>query len=144
MGRTCAVTWTCTHTFAGFELYHTWREASTLWCNSSQPKGHPKNYSKKTCSFPSFLHQRIRISPGWRQHKVRVFGKGGNLEKWPREEYWFCCFAGRRRIITPCSFVLKKWENSFCCLLQIFRAQIFSAAAFDVVATFLYPVQLSQ
>lgn len=81
---------THTHTFAEFELYHTWRETSTLWCNSSQPKMHPKNYSPKNACFPSFLHQRIRISPGWRHHKVRVFGKGGSLEKWPREEYWFC------------------------------------------------------
>lgn len=86
--------------------------------------------------FPSFLHQRNRISLEWRQRKVRVFGKEGSLREMTQGRILILlCFAGRRRIIIPCSFVLKREENSFCCLLQIFRVQLFFAAAFDVVAT---------
>lgn len=44
------------HTFAGLELYHTWRETGTLQCNSSQPKKHPKNdFQKNACFSPSFI-----------------------------------------------------------------------------------------
>lgn len=54
------------YTLAGFELCHTWRETGTLWCISSQPKMHPKNYFPKNACFPPFHHQRSRIAPEWR------------------------------------------------------------------------------